>query len=64
MQHEIFGAEWQHALIELMLQYKQYALIELMLQYKQYALIELMLQYKQYALKGQKLLAQGTTLGY
>ena len=47
-----------------MLQYKQYALIELMLQYKQYALIELMLQYKQYALKGQKLLAQGTTLGY
>ena len=26
MQHEIFGAEWQHALIELMLQYKQYAL--------------------------------------
>ena len=52
MQHEIFGAEWQHALIELMLQYKQYALIELML------------QYKQYALKGQKLLAQGTPLGY
>ena len=51
MQHEIFGAEWQHALIELMLQYKQYALIELML------------QYKQYALKGQKLLAQGTALG-
>ncbi|WP_158577303.1 MULTISPECIES: hypothetical protein [Prevotellaceae] len=47
-----------------MLQYKQYALIELMLQYKQHALIELMLQYKQYALKGQKLLAQGTTLGY
>ena len=47
-----------------MLQYKQYALIELMLQYKQYALIELMLQYKQYALKGQKLLAQGTALGY
>ena len=40
MQHEIFGAEWQHALIELMLQYKQYAL------------------------KGQKLLAQGTTLSY
>ena len=35
-----------------------------MLQYKQYALIELMLQYKQYALKGQKLLAQGTALGY
>ena len=35
-----------------------------MLQYKQYALTELMLQYKQYALKGQKLLAQGTTLGY
>ena len=59
MQHEIFGAEWQHALKELMLQYKQYALIELMLQYKQHALIELMLQYKQYALKGQKLLAQG-----
>ena len=52
MQHEIFGAEWQHALKELMLQYKQHALIELML------------QYKQYALKGQKLLAQGTTLGY
>ena len=26
MQHEIFGAEWQHALKELMLQYKQYAL--------------------------------------
>ena len=49
---------------ELMLQYKQYALIELMLQYKQHALIELMLQYKQYALKGQKLLAQGTALGY
>ena len=47
-----------------MLQYKQYALIELMLQYKQHALIELMLQYKQYALKGQKLLAQGTALGY
>ena len=47
-----------------MLQYKQHALIELMLQYKQHALIELMLQYKQYALKGQKLLAQGTTLGY
>ena len=47
-----------------MLQYKQYALIELMLQYKQHALIELMLQYKQYSLKGQKLLAQGTTLGY
>ena len=47
-----------------MLQYKQHALKELMLQYKQYALIELMLQYKQYALKGQKLLAQGTTLGY
>ena len=47
-----------------MLQYKQYALIELMLQYKQHALIELMLQYKQHALKGQKLLAQGTTLGY
>ncbi|MCP9535740.1 hypothetical protein NNC58_13925 [Prevotella copri] len=47
-----------------MLQYKQYALIELMLQYKQHALIELMLQYKQYALKGQKFLAQGTTLGY
>ena len=47
-----------------MLQYKQYALTELMLQYKQYALIELMLQYKQYALKGQKLLAQGTALGY
>ena len=43
---------------------KQHALIELMLQYKQHALIELMLQYKQYALKGQKLLAQGTTLGY
>nr|WP_294763538.1 hypothetical protein [Prevotella sp.] len=47
-----------------MLQYKQHALKELMLQYKQHALIELMLQYKQYALKGQKLLAQGTTLGY
>ena len=38
MQHEIFGAEWQHALKEPMLQYKQHALIELMLQYKQYAL--------------------------
>ena len=47
-----------------MLQYKQYALKELMLQYKQYALKELMLQYKQHALKGQKLLAQGTALGY
>ena len=35
-----------------------------MLQYKQYALKELMLQYKQHALKGQKLLAQGTALGY